>query len=74
MYIIGGGPLRAVKVLNIKMKTHMISNEIKLKYVEIAEVLNAFDTKGYDFDHSIRTNTSGDVMESYLCNWQKTIR
>ena len=28
----------------------------------------------YDFDESIRTNTSGDVMESYLCNWQKTIR
>ena len=51
----------------------MISNEIKLKYVEITEVVNAFDTKGYDFDQSIRTNTSGDVMESYLCNWQKTI-
>jgi hypothetical protein len=74
VYIIGGGPVRAVKLLNIEKKKHIINNEIELKYVDINDVINAFDNNGYDFDESIRTNTSGDILESYLCIWQKTIK
>ena len=74
VYIIGGGPVRAVKLLNIEKKTHIINNKIKIKYVDINDVINAFDNNGYDFDESIRTNTSGDILESYLCIWQKTIK
>ena len=58
VYIIGNGPKRAVKLLNIKTKTHKINNQIKIKYVDISDV---------------NTNiTNGDTLESYLCNWQKT--
>ena len=74
VYIIGGGPARAIKLLNIEKKKHIINNEIKLKYVDINDIINAFDNNGYDFDESIRTNTSGDILESYLCIWQKTIK
>ena len=58
VYIIGNGPKRAVKLLNIKTKTHKINNQIKIKYVDISDV-----------DKNI---TNGDTLESYLCNWQKT--
>jgi hypothetical protein len=71
VYIIGGGHVRAVKLLNIEKKKHIINKTIALKYVEINDVINAFDNNGYDFNESIRTNTSGDILESYLCIWKK---
>ena len=71
VYIIGGGPVRAIKLLNIEKKKHIINKTIALKYVEINDVINAFDNNGYDFNESIRTNTSGDILESYLCIWKK---
>ena len=33
VYIIGGGPVRAVKLLNIEKKKHIINNDIEFKYV-----------------------------------------
>ena len=57
VYIIGNGPKRAVKLLNIKTKVHKINEQIKIKYADIS-----------DFNTNI---TNGDTLESYLCNWQK---
>ena len=36
VYIIGRGPVRAARLLNIKLKTHKIE-KIALKYIEISE-------------------------------------
>lgn len=72
VYIIGNGPKRAVKILNIKTKTHKINDNIRLKFVEPINVINAFDIKNYLLDENIRNTKNGDIMETYLCNWQKT--
>lgn len=72
VYIIGNGPKRAVKLLNIKTKTHKINDNIKIKYVSISEIINAFDTNYYELDENIRNNKNGDILETYICNWQKT--
>lgn len=63
VYIIGNGPKRAVKLLNIKTKTHKINNQIKIKYVDIADVNTKLN----------KNITNGDTLESYLCNWQKKV-
>ena len=62
VYIIGNGPKRAVKLLNIKTKTHKINNQIKIKYADISDVNTKLN----------KNITNGDTLESYLCNWQKT--
>jgi len=71
VYIIGGGPRRAVKLLHIKTKIHQI-NGIKIKYIDIADGIKAFDATGYKIDEKIRNNKNGDILETYLCNWQKS--
>jgi hypothetical protein len=69
VYIIGGGPKRAIRLLNIKAKTQKIEGVI-LKYVEISELLNAFDEKNYEIDSQIRNSNNGDDFETYICKWQ----
>ncbi len=72
VYIIGNGPKRAVKLLNIKPKIHKINNSIRINYVEISDIINGFRANSYELDENIINNTNGDIFETYICNWQKT--
>lgn len=72
VYIIGNGPKRALKLLNIKTKIYKINDNIKLRYVDIGDIIDAFDFNSYDLDVNIRNNKNGDILETYICNWQKT--
>jgi hypothetical protein len=72
VYIIGNGPKRAVKLLNIKTKKHKINDKIKLNFIEIVDVINVFDINSYVLDENIRNTKNGDILETYICNWQKT--
>ena len=71
IYIIGDGPKRAIRLLNLKAKTQKIEG-LTLKYVEIPEVLKAFHENGYEIIPQLKTSRNGDDFESYICNWQKT--
>lgn len=71
VYIIGNGPKNAIKLLNINVKTHIINDNIKIKYVTISDIINAFDLNSYELDINMRNNTNGDILETYICNWQK---
>ena len=73
IYIIGNGPKRAVKILNIKTKKYKINDKIKLKYVEIIDLINAFDINNCLLDETIRNTKNGDILETYICNWQKKV-
>jgi len=73
VYIIGNGPKRAVKLLNMITKTHKINDKIKINFVDITDVINAFDINCYELNENIRNNNNGDILETYICNWQKTI-
>ena len=42
VYIIGNGPKRAIKILNLKKKKHNIQKKFNLYYVEKKEINNAF--------------------------------
>lgn len=70
IYIIGKGPKRAIRLLNIKSKTHKIEN-VTLKFVDIPEILNAFNENNYEINLQIKNSNNGDDFESYICNWQK---
>ena len=59
VYIVGGGPRRAVTLLNIQV--HM-DETLKLKYANREDVLRVFGIP----------DMSNDDLESNLCNWQKT--
>ena len=72
VYIIGNGPKRAIKLLKLNTKKHVINNNLKLNYVEINDVITGFDINGFSLDKDIRNNTNGDILETYICNWQKT--
>lgn len=72
VYIIGNGPKRAVKLLNIKVKKQKVNNKINLNYVEIIDVINAFDANNCGINENIRYTKNGDILETYICNWQKT--
>jgi hypothetical protein len=72
VYIIGNGPKRAVKLLDIKTKTHKINDKIKINFVDIIDVINAFDKNYYELHENIKNNKNGDILETYICNWQKT--
>ena len=67
IYIIGDGPKRAIKLLGLKTKRNNGMN-----YVEINDVKQAFNDKGYKKDYPKSNN--GDEFESWLCNWQKNIK
>lgn len=73
VYVIGNGPKRAVKLLNIKTKINKISNKIKINYVDISDIINAFAVNSYKLDENIKGQQNGDIFETYICNWQKTI-
>jgi hypothetical protein len=66
IYIIGKGPKRAIHLLNIKAKTQKIGR-ITLKYVEIPEILKAFN----EINSQIINSNNGDDFANYICNWQK---
>jgi hypothetical protein len=70
VYIIGKGPKRAINLLNIKAKTQRIGG-FALKYVEIYEILNAFNENNYKINSQIKNSNNGDDFETYICNWQK---
>lgn len=70
IYIIGKGPKRAIRLLDITPKIHKIEN-IQLKYVEIAEIVDAFSKKKYEINSQIKNSSNGDEFETYICNWQK---
>jgi hypothetical protein len=70
IYIIGNGPKRTLGLLNIKAKTQKIGR-IRLKYIEIPDLLNAFDEKKYEMPSHIRHSNNGDEFETFICNWQK---
>lgn len=72
VYIVGGGPQRAIQILGIIPKKHKI-NKITLSYVDIDDIISAFDIKSLKIDEDIRNCKNGDIIESYICNWQKTI-
>jgi hypothetical protein len=65
-------PQRAVKILDIIPKKHKI-NKITLSYVDIDDIISAFDIKSFKLDEFIRNTINGDIVESYICNWQKSI-
>ena len=69
VYIIGDGPKRAAKLLNLPLKTHTCSSR-KYTYVEIPVVLEALEKKGISIES--RKKQDGDFLETFLCVWQKT--
>ena len=72
IYIIGKGPKRAISLLNIKAKTQKIEGvRVRLKYVEISEILKAFYEQNYEINSQILNSNNGDDFETFICNWQK---
>ena len=70
IYIIGKGPIHAIRLLDVRAKTRKIQN-LSLKYVEIYQILQAFREKNYEINLQIIHSNNGDDFESYICNWQK---
>ena len=70
VYIIGNGPKRAIKILNLKKKKHSIQNKLNLYYVEKKDINAAFKKIKFKIPRYLKT---GDDYESYICNWQKNI-
>ena len=68
VYIIGNGPKRAVKILNLKKRKHNIYEKLNLYYVEKKDIDNAFKKLNLKIPRCLKT---GDDYESYICNWQK---
>lgn len=77
VYIVGNGPKRAIKLLNLETESYTIKDKIekipKLKYVEIKTLKNAFQENGYenDLNENLKNTKNGDIWETFLCNWQK---
>ena len=71
VYIIGGGPKRAIRLLNIEPKIHKIE-QMTLKYVEIPEIIQAFDDQNLELEPRVKNSNNGDVFETYICIWQKS--
>jgi len=71
VYIIGSGPKKAIKLLNITSNLHKINKNITLHYVTIDELIDAFDTSIYELNEPMRNNRNGDEWETFICNWQK---
>jgi hypothetical protein len=72
VYIVGNGPKRAVSLLHIKTKKHKINDKINISYVDISDVIHAFANIHCEIDETIRNTSNGDIVETYLCNWQKS--
>lgn len=71
VYIIGNGPKRAIKLLKLGTQKHYINSNIKLNYVEIIDIIDSFNRNGFIIDDNIKNTTNGDILETYICNWQK---
>jgi hypothetical protein len=72
VYIIGGGPKKAIKLLNINPKLHKINKNIKVRhYVTIDELITAFDNSIYELNETMRNNRNGDDWETFICKWAK---
>lgn len=72
IYIIGAGPKKAIRLLDVKAKSQKI-DKITLKYVEISEILEAFQKKNYKINLQIKNSNNGDDFETYICKWQKLL-
>ena len=64
VYIIGNGPKRAAKILNLPLKMKQIGT-VYVHYADTKDVLLALEKK------SIYLDIHGDALETYLCHWQK---
>ena len=73
VYIIGGGPLLAKKKLSLPLTPHRVSRGLVVRYTDIPTTINALVEKGVVLDERIRNTRNGDVLESYLCNWQRSV-
>ena len=73
VFIIGGGPKRAVKLLGVSLNKYIMPNGIKLNYADIVDIKNSFKKNKYKLDKHMKYSRDGDEFESYLCNWQKSI-
>ena len=73
VFIIGSGPKRAIKLLHIKPTIYNVSKKINIYYVSISDVIMAFDKEGFKLENEIRCCTNGDIIETFICNWQKSI-
>ena len=73
VYIVGNGPKRAIQILKLKTTIHKIG-KIKLRYVNVGDLLISLDQKNAKINHKLRNSMDGDALESYLCNWQKNIK
>jgi len=74
VYIIGNGPKNAVRLLGIKTRKQTLRHpDIKLSYVDINDIIIAFEKYGYTIDNKIALSKNGDDFESYICKWQKTM-
>lgn len=75
VYIIGNGPKRAIELLNLssQLSKRNIGGHT-FHFVTIQQVKNAFKKSKYTYNIEFIENTyNGDALESYLCNWQKSI-
>lgn len=72
VYIVGKGPKRAIKLLNVKTKIHKINDKIRIKYANITDIISAFDVNKFELNEQVRNSKNGDIFESYICNWQKS--
>jgi len=61
VYIIGSGPLRAIKLSGIKKQ---LDSTLKLHFVSCMDVCTKF---------SLPPTCDGDLLETFLCQWQKNI-
>ena len=68
VYIVGKGPIRAVKLLGLKCSKN---KELSLKYVEIKEVIEIFKKKSFILPDTLSASVNGDDLESFICKWQK---
>jgi hypothetical protein len=73
VYIIGSGPKKAIQLLKIKTQKHIISDTLKINYTDIPTIINAFDENNIEINDFFRNNKNGDILETYICEWQKDI-
>lgn len=73
VFIIGGGPKRAITLLELQPKEVKIGKRY-LKYVPVTDIKDAFQKKGIPLKESLIKSVDGDAFETYLCQWQKTVK
>lgn len=75
VYLIGNGPRRAAKMLDISpyhTKYEKITSGKRLPYIDTQDVIDALQVHGYPIDHYDKTAVfQGDDVETHLCRWQK---